>query len=95
MKLVVSPRAQADIDDIWEYTVRRWGERQAEAYIGLIKEGVDAIAENPAVGRPCDDVRPGYRRYLVGSHVLFYRVRTDDVAVIRILHQRMDVERHL
>ena len=95
MKLVVSPRAQADIDDIWEYTVRRWGERQAETYIGLIKEGVDVIAENPAVGRPCDDVRPGYRRYPVGSHVLFYRVREEDVVVVRILHQRMDVERHL
>jgi toxin ParE1/3/4 len=95
MRLVVSPRAQADIDDIWEYTVERWGERQAETYIGIIKEGVDAIAANPAVGRPCDDVRPNYRRYPVGSHVLFFRVRADEVVVVRILHQRMDVDRHL
>jgi len=95
MKLVLSPRAQADIDDIWEYTVQRWGERQAETYTSLIKEGVDAIADNPGVGRPCDDVRPGYRRYPVGSHVLFYRVRAADIVVVRILHKRMDVERHL
>jgi toxin ParE1/3/4 len=42
-----------------------------------------------------DDLRPGYRKYLVGSHVLFYRVTNTDVVVVRILHQRMDVERHL
>ena len=95
MKRVLSPRAQADVDDIWEYTAQQWGERQAEIYISLIEEGVDEIADNPGVGRPCDDVRPGYRRYPVGSHVLFYRVRAADIVVVRILHQRIDVERHL
>ena len=95
MRFVVSPRAQADIDDIWEYTVEHWGLRQAEIYLRLIKEAVEAVAADPKVGRNCDDVRPGYRRYLVGSHVLFYRVTATAVVVVRILHQRMDVERHL
>jgi toxin ParE1/3/4 len=95
MRFVLSPRAQADIDDIWAYTIEHWGERQAEIYIRLIKAAVDAIATDPDVGRPCDDVRPGYRRYAVGSHLLFYRVTAAAVIVVRILHQRMDVERHL
>ena len=95
MKLVVSPRARADIDEIWKYTAHRWGERQAEVYLRLVEEGVNAVAANPAVGRPCDEVRPGYRRYPLGSHVLFYRVSAERVVVIRILHQRMDVDRHL
>ena len=95
MRVVVSPRAQADIDDIWEYTVSQWGVRQAETYLRLIKEAVEAVATDPRVGRSCDDVRPGYRKYLVGSHVLFYRVTATAVVVVRILHQRMDVERHL
>jgi toxin ParE1/3/4 len=53
------------------------------------------VAKDPEVGRACDDVRPGYRRYSVGSHVLFYRVSAAATVVVRILHQRMDVERHL
>lgn len=95
MKFVVTPRARTDIEDIWDYTVKNWGERQAEIYIQLVKTAVDAVAADPGVGRRCDDVRPGYRRYPVGSHVLFYRVTASAVVVVRILHQRMDVERHL
>jgi toxin ParE1/3/4 len=95
MRFIVSPRARADIDDIWDYTVERWGERQAEIYLRLVKAAVDAVATDPKVGRVCDDVRPGYRRYPVGSHVLFYRVTATAIVAVRILHRRMDVERHL
>ena len=31
MQSVISPRAQKDIDDIWDYTVERGGEQQADA----------------------------------------------------------------
>lgn len=95
MQFVVSPRAQEDIDEIWNYTAAQWGERQAEIYLRLIKTAVDAIAADSKVGRSCDDVRRGYRRYPVGSHVLFYRVTATAVVVVRILHRRMDFERHL
>ncbi len=95
MRFIVSPRARTDIDDIWNYTVEHWGERQAEIYIRLVKAAVEAVVKDPKVGRTCDDVRLGYRRYPVGSHVLFYRVTAEAIVVVRILHRRMDVERHL
>lgn len=93
--LKFSPRARQDIEEIWDYTVEHWGQRQAEIYLRLIRTAAEAIASDPKRGRTCDDVRPGYRRYEVGSHVLFYRMATKHVIVIRILHQRMDVERHI
>ncbi len=47
------------------------------------------------IGRACDDVRPGYRKHAVGSHVLYYRLISGEIIdVVRILHQRMDVPRH-
>lgn len=95
MRLILSPRAQSDLDDIWEYTVEHWGVRQAEIYIRLVKTATDAVAADPKVGRTCDDVRPGYRKYPVGSHVLFYRTTATAIVVVRILHRRTDVERHL
>ena len=95
MRATFSARAKADVDGIWNYTVERWGERQAEIYLRLIGAAVASIAADPKVGRPCDDIRPGYRKYLVGSHVVFYRTTGKAVLVVRILHQRMDVERHL
>jgi toxin ParE1/3/4 len=40
-------------------------------------------------------VRPDYRKYPSGSHVLFYRLTDDGIDVVRILHERMDYERHI
>jgi len=40
--------------------------------------------------------RAGYRKLAAGSHVLFYRVMSEgDIDVVRVLHRRMDVDRHL
>jgi len=94
-RYVLSPRAQADVEDIWNYTAENWGEPQAERYIRQLQEAIEAVAADPRKARSCDDVRPGYRRYPVGSHVLFFRIVDGVVDVVRILHQRMDFMRHL
>ncbi|WP_230469130.1 MULTISPECIES: type II toxin-antitoxin system RelE/ParE family toxin [Burkholderia] len=39
-------------------------------------------------------VRDGYVRYAVGAHVVFYRETNDTIDMLRVLHQRMDIERH-
>ena len=41
------------------------------------------------------DVRQGYRKIRSGSHVIFFKVTGEGIDVVRILHQRMDFERHL
>lgn len=92
---VLSPRAQADIEEIWDYTVANWDRRQAEIYIRQLQSTIEAIAQNPRLGRPCDEVRVDYRKYPVGSHVLFYRVTDAGVDFVRILHGRMDFDVHL
>jgi toxin ParE1/3/4 len=95
MRVTYSRRAKADIRGIWNYTVEQWGTGQAEIYLELLEAAAEAIARDPKLGQACDDIPRGYRRYLVGSHVLFYRVTAKAIFVVRILHQRMDVERHL
>ncbi len=94
-RIVLSPRAQSDLDEIWNYTAARWNDDQGERYIRDIWQAVEAVAGDPRKGRVCDEIRLGYRKHPVGSHVIFYRVSKDAIVVIRILHQRMDFERHL
>ncbi|WP_239511281.1 type II toxin-antitoxin system RelE/ParE family toxin [Burkholderia sp. JP2-270] len=55
---------------------------------------MEALARGKKAGRTCI-VRDGYFRYAAGSHVVFYRETDDALDVIRALHQRMDIERHL
>jgi toxin ParE1/3/4 len=94
-RYVLSPLARADIENIWDYTAENWGERQAERYAREIQRAIEAVAANPRKGRSCDDIRAGYHKYPVGSHILFFRVVDGVVDIVRILHQRMDFDRHL
>jgi toxin ParE1/3/4 len=46
-RYVLSPRAQADLSDIWDYTAERWGVDQAEAYIRLIQHAIETVVDDP------------------------------------------------
>lgn len=92
---VLSPLARDDLDQIWDYTAQRWDETQAEAYLRMIQAAIDAVAANPKLGRPYDEVRSGYRCHRAGSHLIFYREAADAIDVVRVLHERMDIASHL
>ncbi|MBX9591496.1 MAG: type II toxin-antitoxin system RelE/ParE family toxin [Hyphomonadaceae bacterium] len=94
-RYVLSPRAQRDLDEIWDYTADRWGADQAESYIRLLQRAIETVAEDPRRGRPWDVVRPGYLKYPASSHMLLYRRLRSAVGIVRILHGRMDFEQHL
>lgn len=90
----LSPRALADLEDIWSYTAARWSPEQAESYHATIIAAFEGLAAGRKQGRPVD-VRAGYLKYPVGSHLVFYRLSEAGIDVMRLLHQRMDVSRHL
>jgi toxin ParE1/3/4 len=92
---VLSPRAQRDLDKIWDYSEEFWGVRQADRYVLDLRNALDRLLEHPMLGRLVDDIRVGYRKHRCGSHFIFYRLAGDSIVVVRILHQRMDVAAHL
>ena len=94
-RFVLTPRAQTDLDEIWDYTVDRWGFDQAETHTRRLWKDIAAVADHPSRGRECPEVRRGYRMYPSGSHVLFYRETSDGIDVVRILHEHMDYNRHI
>ncbi|MGF6976127.1 toxin ParE1/3/4 [Paraburkholderia sp. JPY465] len=92
---VLSPAAERDLDDIWDYTAGRWGETQAEHYILGIESTISGLADGTQPSLSAADVREGYRKALVGMHVVFFRESTALIDVIRILHQQMDIPARL
>ncbi|MFB9747255.1 type II toxin-antitoxin system RelE/ParE family toxin [Leifsonia shinshuensis] len=91
----LTPAARRDLSSIWDFAQENWDARQAETDVTEIRAAIERVADSPARGRACDDIRAGYRRYAIGSHLVFYVENGDGVDVIRILHQRMDPTRHL
>jgi toxin ParE1/3/4 len=95
-RFVLSPAARTDLDEIWDYTCERWDADQAERYLREVQHTIERAAVDPLIGRPCDEIRAGYRRLATGSHHIYFRIPADDtIEVVRILHQRMDVGRNL
>jgi toxin ParE1/3/4 len=92
---ILSPLAQSGLYNIWDYTQSHWGADQAETYIRQLWQQIKTIAAQPRRGRACPEVRAEYYKYQSGSHFLFYRITSDGIDVVRILHERMDFERHL
>lgn len=95
-EILLRPAARQDLEDIWSYSEYQWGEKPADDYIRQLNDGFNLLAETPEAGPDCSDIRPGYRKYQVARHVIFYRITSEgDIEIVRILHERMDVERHL
>jgi|SRR5579859_1707940 len=88
-----SHRAEIDLLNISTYTLRTWGEAQVIHYISELERCCQMLADNPALGRSCDYVRPGLRRMEHGKHVVFYRQEPEGILISRIPHQRMLPER--
>ena len=66
-----------------------WGWRQTDKYLSKLEEGFNLLSENPFIGRTCDSIRPGLRRFEIGSHVVFYLPEDEGVFVVRVLHDQM------
>lgn len=93
----LSSKARQDFIDILRYTGETWawGLNQLEAYRDKIDDALQAIGRNPELGHKREDLPVTHRAYLVGAHVIVYRIEDQGLGVVRILHQRMSLTRHL
>ncbi|WP_217266962.1 type II toxin-antitoxin system RelE/ParE family toxin, partial [Vibrio cholerae] len=84
--------AKADLRDIALFTQQRWGKEQRNVYLKQFDDSFWLLAENPDIGKSCDEIREGCRKFPQGSHVIFYQqIGSQQIRVIRILHKSMDV----
>ena len=90
-RLDVMPDAEADLRDIWIYSFQTWGEAQADKYLDDLDTRMIGLTTGRTASRAAEDVAPGLRRALAGSHVVFFREEDEVVTVLRVLHQGMDV----
>ena len=96
-KIRLSRKAIADLDGIWDYTFETWSEEQAVIYYRQIYSAIQGLNQLPVfLERPYDVVKPGLLGCKVGHHIIFYKKGKDgSISVDRILHEKMDYQRHL
>ena len=89
-----SPKADSDLDDIWDYIATNSGSFDiADRLIDSITQRFSLIATHPNIGRARDeDLRAGLRSFPAGEYVIVYPIVEEDVRILRVLRGSRDIE---
>jgi toxin ParE1/3/4 len=99
--------AEADFEEILRWTMDQFGEAQARIYAGTVSAALDDLTAGPTIAgaKRRDDILKGIftlhvaRRGHKGRHFVMFRVGrargNDVIEVLRLLHDAMDLQRHL
>ena len=91
----VTPAAERDLESIWTYTSSQWGAAQAERYVDMLTAAFTELAQSPRRAQNCDHIRANYRCSGIGRHVIYFRITSYGIAVVRALRERMDAPKRL
>ena len=95
MNYVLTKEAESDLENIWLYSFENWSIEQADRYLNLLLNEFDYLCINPKYGIDFGKIRKDYWRSKVNSHFIFYKIKMDEIQIIRILHEMMDIESHI
>ena len=94
-EVILRPEAERDIEDIADYTLDRWGSDQARHYVTELRRAIEKLTSTTERYATNDTLFPGLRKLRCGQHRVYFLVEGATVDVVRVLHERMDVEGRL
>jgi toxin ParE1/3/4 len=96
--------AEVDFANILKWTSENFGARQARVYRNTLVQAIGELADGHDVAgsRSRDEIMAGIRTVHIarrgrrGSHFMMYRAAPNStIEIVRILHDRMDLQRHV
>ena len=98
-KIVYSPKARNDLDEIWTYISEKLlNPSAAEATVNGILDTIDMLQAQTEIGKPLyfsSDLFSGYRFLVYKNYLAFYRTSEDTVYIDRIIYGKRDYMRLL
>lgn len=103
----LSDAAERDLREITRWTAGRFGREQARAYVAMLRQAFRELAAGPAAPGARARVDLGDQLYTLHTgrgvrrarHLIVFRITPRErgglVEVLRILHDAMDLARHL
>jgi len=89
-------KAVFDLTQIWNYTLNKWSEDQADKYYLMLLENCKEVANNPELGKNYSVVAENLFGFKAGRHIIFYRkIEDNEIEITRILHEQMDIENRI
>jgi toxin ParE1/3/4 len=100
--MVLGKLAEDDLDYIARWTAEHFGARQAAVYVDAILDTIDELSTaEPVRSKARDEIAAGLRTLHMakpgrrGSNLLLYVGNGDTLTILRILHDSMEISRHV
>jgi toxin ParE1/3/4 len=88
LRLAFAPKAEADLLEIWDYTVARWSVAQAESYLAGLDQTLRLLSDYPDIARLHEEFAPPVRLHPYRSHLVIFVASEAVLEVIRVVHMR-------
>jgi toxin ParE1/3/4 len=85
-RLVVTPRAAADLEDIGDY-IALDNPTAAARVVDRLEELSILLADHPRIGTARDDIATGVRAFPIGSYLILFRSLDDGVEIVRCMER--------
>ena len=92
---VFSKEAENDLLKIYRYGFINYGESKADLYIQALKEKCLFLADMLNLCPDRDEFNPSIKIHNHKKHLIIYIIETDYLLIVRLLHERMDIQQHI
>lgn len=87
--------AERDVSEIYDYTALEYSTDQAIKYLTSLDKAFGVLVEQPFIGKDRSEIRKELRSFVYEKHTIFYRIMTDYIRIVRVLHSRSDIPKFL
>jgi len=94
-KIHLRPLAEQDLNNIWLYSFKNWGEAQADHYLDQLSKAIELLESTPLMSRERLEFIPPVRIHHHASHLIIYVAFESGIDLIRVLHESMDIDMQL
>lgn len=90
-QLIWSPAALRDVERLYKFLAEK-NPDAAQRAAKAIREGMQILCDQPAVGRPMEDMDPEFREWFItfggSGYVALYRLDAEVAVILAVRHQR-------
>lgn len=91
-RIAFAHKARQDLQGIGIQGDRVWGRESTRAYLRAIYDVASRLPDFPELHPALGISTPGFRKARSGAHLLIYRNDGARIEIVRVLHERMDVD---
>ncbi|HNB16754.1 MAG TPA: type II toxin-antitoxin system RelE/ParE family toxin [Candidatus Obscuribacter sp.] len=91
LALEYSPNAERNLVEIENYITDKADAKTADGVVDKVLDRCDQLTDMPRSGKVRDEIADGVRSVTSGNFVIYYRIRSDKVEILRVWHGSRDI----